>query len=181
MYNVPNRSLLSPQLIGRTGDVSDLTTWTSIEVSVGLFCASAPAIRPLIRKIAPNLFPSESQTLNRGGTLRQSGTKHGVSKRYGYVNGTATSGPRRGVGRGEAFELESWDEGEFGKGRRGEVGTTFWIRTDGDEEERSNKKRTVYGKIVKTVRVSVHEDENRGEDDERERSRMESIIVKLDV
>jgi hypothetical protein len=141
MYNVPDQSPLSPQLIGRIGDVSDLTTWTSIEVSVGLFCASAPAIRPLIRKIAPNLFPSVSQSLSRGGTLRQSGTKHALSKRNGYVHGTMMSRSRRGVGRDEAFELDSWDEGDFGKGRREEVGNTFWVRTDSDEEERRNKKK----------------------------------------
>jgi hypothetical protein len=88
---------------------------------------------------------------------------------------------RRGVGRGEAFELESWDEGEFGKGSKREVGNTFWVRADSDEEERSNKKGPVDGKIVKTVRVSVHEDASWGEDDERERSRTESIMVKLDV
>ncbi|KAH8776000.1 hypothetical protein F5882DRAFT_162477 [Hyaloscypha sp. PMI_1271] len=176
-----DRIIMLDESNDKTWDVSDLTTWTSIEVSVGLFCASAPAIRPLIRKIAPNLFPSVSQTLSRGGTLRQSGTKHALSKRNGYVHGTTMSRSRRGVGRDEAFELDSWDEGEFGKGRMGEVGNTFWVRTDSDEEERRNKKRTVDGKIMKTVRVSVHEDASRGVDDERERSRTESIMVKLDV
>lgn len=73
--------------------------------------------------------------------MRQSGTKHALSKRNGYVHGTMMSRSRRGVGRDEAFELDSWDEGDFGKGRRGEVGNTFWVRTDSDEEERRNKKK----------------------------------------
>ncbi|KAN0099524.1 hypothetical protein V8E51_013299 [Hyaloscypha variabilis] len=125
-------------------DASDVTTWTSLEVGIGLFCASAPTIRPLIRQIAPNLLVSISQTLS--GTSRRQRTKYGTGKTNGYVNGMATFGSRRA----EAFELKSRDEGEFGERTEGQPreGSTFWVRSDGDEESRALGD----GEIMKTVR-----------------------------
>ncbi len=55
----------------RTWDFSNITTWTAIEVDTGLFCASAPAIRPVIRKLTPRFMsyslddPSNSPTYQR--------------------------------------------------------------------------------------------------------------------
>jgi hypothetical protein len=144
------------QLISGTGGASDITTWTSLEVNVGLFCASAPYIRPLLRQIAPNLPASVSRTFS--GTSRQRGTNYGISKTNGYVNGMATFGSRRG-GRGEAFELKSADDREFGKQAQPRERNTFWVRTDSDEisEESDDAKSKTSGKIMKTVRVSVQE------------------------
>ncbi|PMD37525.1 hypothetical protein L207DRAFT_531807 [Hyaloscypha variabilis F] len=126
-------------------DASDVTTWTSLEVSIGLFCASAPTIRPLIRQIAPNLLVSISQTLS--GTSRRQGTKYETGKKNGYVTGTAKFGSRRA----EAFELKSRDEGEFGERTEGQPreGSTFWVRSNSDEESRASGD----GDIMKTVRL----------------------------
>jgi hypothetical protein len=52
--------------------------------------------------------------------------RDGTSKANGYVNGTATFGPRRG--RGEAYELNSADECEFGTEAQPREGNTFWMR-----------------------------------------------------
>jgi hypothetical protein len=169
------------KLMDPIGDASDVTTWTSLEVSVGLFCASAPCIRPLIRQIAPNLLASVSRTLS--GISRQRATKYGTSKTNGYANGTATFSSRRGA-RGEAFELKSVDEGEFGKQAQPREGNTFWVRSDSDEiseESGQDTERKADGKIMKTVRVSVQEGMRPVEDEEGMRSRTESIMVKLDV
>jgi hypothetical protein len=171
--------VFTPLIIG-TGDASDVTTWTSLEVSVGLFCASAPCIRPLIRQIAPDFLASVSRTFS--GSSRQRGTKYGTSKANGYAKGAATFGSRRG-GRGEAFELQSADEGEFGKEAQPREGNSFWIRTDSDVLSQQSGHiggSKTDGKSLKTVRVSVQEGV-RSVEDEGERSRMESIMVKLDV
>lgn len=34
------------------GDGSDITTWSAVESSVGLICASAPPLKPLYRRLA---------------------------------------------------------------------------------------------------------------------------------
>jgi hypothetical protein len=39
----------------------DIDIWSSVEVNVGLLCASAPALKPLIRKVLPNLFASGAE------------------------------------------------------------------------------------------------------------------------
>ncbi|KUJ08230.1 uncharacterized protein LY89DRAFT_742070 [Mollisia scopiformis] len=36
-------------------DSYDISIWTSVEVNVGLFCASAPATKPLLKKIVPGM------------------------------------------------------------------------------------------------------------------------------
>jgi hypothetical protein len=40
------------------GAAWDIDLWASIEVNVGLICASAPALKPLIRKLLPNFIAS---------------------------------------------------------------------------------------------------------------------------
>ncbi|KAE9364430.1 hypothetical protein N431DRAFT_563737 [Stipitochalara longipes BDJ] len=137
-------------------DASDVTTWTSLEVSIGLFCTSAPTIRPLIRQIAPNFLVSVSRTLS--GTSKRQGTKYGTGNTNGYVNGTATFGSRMGPGRAEAFELKSRDEGEFGERTvsQSREGNTFWVRSDSDESSRESgedEEGKVDGGIRKTVRL----------------------------
>jgi len=102
------------------------------------------------------------------------------------VNGTATFGSRMGGGRAEAFELKSRDEGEFGERMEGQPreGNTFWVRSDSDEESRESGedvKGRGNGGIRKTVRVSVQEGVRADAREEREKERIGSIMVKLDV
>ena len=39
-----------------TGYAAKPTIWSSVEVNTGLFCVSAPVLKPLIRKLMPGLL-----------------------------------------------------------------------------------------------------------------------------
>jgi len=67
------------QLTSEQRDASDLTTWSSIEINTGLFCTSAPTLRPLLRNIAPNLLSSISQTFTGRSTVGQSTATSGYN------------------------------------------------------------------------------------------------------
>jgi hypothetical protein len=43
------------------GAAWDIDIWASLEVNIGLLCASAPALKPLIRKVFPSLFASRAE------------------------------------------------------------------------------------------------------------------------
>jgi hypothetical protein len=43
------------------GAAWDIDIWASLEVNIGLLCASAPALKPLIRKVFPSLFASHAE------------------------------------------------------------------------------------------------------------------------
>ncbi|CZR67374.1 related to integral membrane protein [Phialocephala subalpina] len=133
----------------------EITTWSTVEVATGLFCASAPCIRPLLRQIAPGFMSSISQTFSGPSRAR---THTGPSSKYGIGSVAGKSK------RGEAFELNS--TGGDGRGTG-----TFWVG-----EEESGKRRSAdegsevsvlpsrqvddggKGDIVKTVSVSVTSD-----------------------
>ena len=55
-----------------SGSSSSITTWSAVEVDTGLFCASAPALRPLIRKWRRNILPSNSHTSPTSNRYQQS-------------------------------------------------------------------------------------------------------------
>lgn len=66
------------QVLIITGDSYDIAIWSSVEVNTGLFCASAAAIKPLLRKLSPGLFTSiatqtSPSTLNSRNKLGTSG------------------------------------------------------------------------------------------------------------
>ncbi|KAH6665666.1 hypothetical protein B0J14DRAFT_209952 [Halenospora varia] len=140
----------------------DVTTWSSVEVSTGLFCASAPTIRPLLRQIAPGFMSSISQTFS--GPTR-TGTKSGM-----YGTGTHKSRLRgRDV---EAFELRS-NENELGNNGTGTVTTVSWAGNGKDKKKGSmsnsdegDSQRSVLGAgkadeaILKTVSVTVTDGTN---------------------
>ncbi|TGO85042.1 hypothetical protein BPOR_0438g00130 [Botrytis porri] len=57
-----------------TWDLWEITTWSSIELNTALFCVSAPCLRPLARKMVPDITwlksavtASRSQTTTAGG------------------------------------------------------------------------------------------------------------------
>ena len=43
------------------GAAWDIDIWASLEVNIGLLCASAPALKPFIRKVFPSLFASRAE------------------------------------------------------------------------------------------------------------------------
>ncbi|KAF8855855.1 hypothetical protein BDZ45DRAFT_746001 [Acephala macrosclerotiorum] len=40
----------------------DIFIWTGLEVSMGIFCVSAPAIKPIFKRFAPHLLSSYGYT-----------------------------------------------------------------------------------------------------------------------
>jgi hypothetical protein len=61
--------LLTPKIdcsLHLLGNGYDITTWTSVEINVALFCSCAPTIRPLVRQVFPHLMASISGTSSYG-------------------------------------------------------------------------------------------------------------------
>ncbi|TGO60700.1 hypothetical protein BCON_0033g00120 [Botryotinia convoluta] len=62
-----------------TWDLWEITTWSSIELNTALFCVSAPCLRPLVRKMVPDITwlksaatASRSQATTAGGRRKSS-------------------------------------------------------------------------------------------------------------
>ncbi|KAF8859300.1 hypothetical protein BDZ45DRAFT_621279 [Acephala macrosclerotiorum] len=60
-------------------DSYQIAIWSSIEVNSGLFCAAAPAVKPLIRKIAPTLLGPPPVLPSCSNTASQSRRKSAYS------------------------------------------------------------------------------------------------------
>ncbi|KAF7946440.1 hypothetical protein EAE96_009438 [Botrytis aclada] len=75
-----------------TWDLWEITTWSSIELNTALFCVSAPCLRPLVRKMVPDITwlksavtASRSQITTIGG--RRKSSAGGLQGRNGNGNG----------------------------------------------------------------------------------------------
>ncbi|OBT44606.1 hypothetical protein VE00_05842 [Pseudogymnoascus sp. WSF 3629] len=76
-------------------DSYDFTTWSSIEVNIGLFCATAPAIRPAVRAMKEALRLNSSPTTSQGARFPTSMTG-GVELEDGEgFNGTSPALPAK--------------------------------------------------------------------------------------
>jgi hypothetical protein len=134
-------------------DSYDIDIWAAVEINAGIFCVSAPAVKPLLRQIAPGLLSSIRTTDNF------------TSKNRKYGSGTAIS---RITANHPGFELSSQSNLEFPP-KDTNVGNKSWIDFEtkvgresdegasGDaESERAIVEREVReGEIRKTVRVMV--------------------------
>lgn len=88
-------------------DSYDVCIWTAVEISTGLFCACAPATKPLLRKLVPQLISSVSGSTN-GSPAENFKSRHvglGTKKNRGMTN--------------NALELSSETDFEFGSNERG--------------------------------------------------------------
>jgi hypothetical protein len=126
-------------------------------MKTGLFCACAPCLRPLLRKIAPGLMSSAPQTLSN-------------TARSKNISGIHSSRPRFQVRRGrddEAFELQS--EPYMGLSGKGVISNDIWVgkeecsetrhastNREGSEKVLSRSSLDVGG-ITKTVEISGSE------------------------
>jgi hypothetical protein len=90
-----------------------LWTWESIEVNLGIVCASAPCLKSMISRILPKFFSSQAsssdfQSLEVASRLRERkgvgmGGIGGMDKGRGFVMTTVTAGRGgRRVGEGES-------------------------------------------------------------------------------
>lgn len=46
-------------------DSYDICIWTAVEINTALFCASAPAIKPLLRQVVPGLLSAAPVSTNK--------------------------------------------------------------------------------------------------------------------
>ncbi|PVH68803.1 hypothetical protein DL98DRAFT_204955, partial [Cadophora sp. DSE1049] len=154
LFSSPAKSQCTNPLCHSLGNGVNGLTWGSVEMQVGLFCACASCLLPLLRQIAPGLMSSISQSISGLSNVR-TGTKSGVFSSGPHFSTRS----RRDI---EAYELQS--EVRFlGKGT---TSNAFWggkgkahDSGDVDNDDRSEKavfyKSPNIGDIVKTVRVTV--------------------------
>lgn len=138
-------------------DSYDVDIWAAVEVSTGIFCVSAPAVKPLIRQIAPGLLSSVGDS-NAANTFITNSRKYGGGTAISRVRGEGNKG----------FELSSQTNLGFPPKVEG-VGNKSWINFEtkasresdegasGDaESERAIVEKEVRdGETRKTVRVMV--------------------------
>ncbi|KAE9372799.1 hypothetical protein N431DRAFT_457487 [Stipitochalara longipes BDJ] len=66
LFNVLGDILLLGFIIPQIWTLVDVSTWSSVEVNTALVCVSAPATKPLIRKVFPGVFAvSNNQSYGR--------------------------------------------------------------------------------------------------------------------
>ena len=129
--------------------------WSTVEMQTGLFCVSAPCIRPVLHKVAPGLMSSFSETISR--------TSNGRHKARAsiYGNRTTFTGCIRGT---DAYEIHSLNELTSTGNPKGTLtnmvsdgnGKGGW----GEEAENSSQvavlhARSKSGEIVKTVSITI--------------------------
>lgn len=81
--HVPDSTCIFSPPFPRPNHLQDLvdgfeaSTWSAVEIATGFFCASAPCIRPLIRKFLPSLFSNaaRSSSTRHATTIRNMGTQ----------------------------------------------------------------------------------------------------------
>ena len=85
------------------GDGSDATTWSALEVSMGLLCVSAPTLRPLFREVHRvfSLSGSRSQSSAKFYARRSNSQ---IIPQTGYVPGRSGDAERHQIDDGLAQE-----------------------------------------------------------------------------
>jgi hypothetical protein len=132
-------------LTDRPGDTYNIMIWSSVEINTATFCASAAAIKPLLRKIVPSLLSSHETSVSYGGSRSMRG-----------IYGTGTFSTRKGhhLGSG-AMELSSQTDLEFSTSSN--TTNNFWVEprrqktsTSDDSEAGVFGLRSLRGEIRKT-------------------------------
>jgi hypothetical protein len=106
-----------------TGDFFDISIWSGLEVSMGIFAVSAPAMKPIIKRFALNLWasllgytPSQDRTnqSSTGRAWRRSG--HGIELRDKVMSHSSKNGVITTVsstGKRDMKDLESGKSQEY--------------------------------------------------------------------
>lgn len=124
------------------GNSYDIAIWSSVEVNTSLFCASAAAIKPLLRKISPSFLSSISARTTR--TTPGSRNKLDIYPRSKHRSAA------------NAIELNSQHDLRISPGISA-ITNTLWAdgRNKSSDEESHNEDPTSSGEIRKTVSVIV--------------------------
>ncbi|KAL1894034.1 hypothetical protein Sste5346_006176 [Sporothrix stenoceras] len=137
------RSLLSISVSPDTTFAGvDIAMWSNIEINVAIICASVPALKPFVSRIAPKLLGSSVNSASR-------------SRGTGYANGYGANSQR-----GEAFGMNSFSRNAMASGTgRNPSGSndrdiyvehTFEILEDGDGKtsREGSERNLVRGKDI---------------------------------
>ncbi|KAG4035643.1 hypothetical protein MFRU_001g04120 [Monilinia fructicola] len=100
-----------------TWDLWEITTWSSVELNTALFCISAPSLRPLLRKIVPDM----TWLKTTASISKSQGTAPGSGKVIRGSMATSNSG-KIGKGREDYSGIEARNENDFRMTSRFTVG-----------------------------------------------------------
>lgn len=123
----------------------DVSIWTSIEVSVGIFCVSAPAMKPIIRRYTPGLLSSSMGPSSNAHSRTQDtyGSKQQFSNRASKRRWTLR---QNGI-----IELADQDP-EWSGAAKSTSGSTWGVNESSQERGMGSMGK---GGIVKSMSVSV--------------------------
>lgn len=142
-------------------DPYDVEIWAAVEINTGMFCVAAPAVKPLLRQIAPGLlssmgptdtgFPTQSRKY-AGGTAISRLAWSKLENRFELSSQSNLPFPLKDEMQGTS---KNWIGFE---GKKGDGGSASGV-SDGDaESERAIMEKEVKGgESRKTVRVMVEE------------------------
>jgi hypothetical protein len=139
-------------------DASDIATWSAIEVDTGLFCAAAPALRPLFRLLFPCCSSNGSKSPSNTGPYYGSG---GRKIRTFGSSGRRGSHELKDVGSagGNARRNHFW---VGSAGRRGDLEGMEEL-SDGDSTEGVLREESrLDGAITKTIVVRISSEQRDG-------------------
>jgi hypothetical protein len=142
-------------------DSYDVDIWAAVEINTGIFCVAAPAVKPLLRQIAPGFlssiwtadtgFPTQSRKY-AGGTVISRLAASKLDNGFELSSQSNLPFPPKDERQGTS---KSWIDFE---GKKSDGGSASGV-SDGDaESERAIMEKEVKGgEIRKTVRVRVEE------------------------
>ncbi|KAF2856944.1 hypothetical protein T440DRAFT_494693 [Plenodomus tracheiphilus IPT5] len=94
----------------------------AVEIDLGVICASAPVLRPLLAKIPFSLSSTFSRGISFGRSSNSASSAQNPSRTSKAPNASATSSSRKsgtlnsipelGSDRGKSYELKHWDDAE---------------------------------------------------------------------
>lgn len=70
----------------------DTSIWSSVELNVAIICTCAPAVKPLLKQLAPGLMYSLSKGYNTSAQQKYGNNTQGKSKTHLTANGTIQGG-----------------------------------------------------------------------------------------
>jgi len=130
----------------QTWDFYDISIWTGLEVSMGIFCVSAPAMKPIFRRYAPGLL---SLYTNKNNTYPHSHTPETYASRKQHSN--PSSGHRWILKQNGIIELTEQDS-DWSHGGRHTVESSWNTNEPKKGNERAFEPKSG---IMKSTSVSI--------------------------
>ena len=143
-------------------DSYDVDIWAAVEINAGIFCVSAPAVKPLLHQIAPGLLSSIGTDTNLPSNSRKYGGGTGISRISGNKNNAGFELSRNSnidfPPKDPNVVHKSWIDFE---GKRSDISGGS-DEGDAESERAIMEKEVRDGEIRKTVRVMVEGSKKEG-------------------